>query len=253
MSASTHLHQKPKVWLKPGILLVYGSSLDAEEHSHHAIQIIFPKKKAVCHAENRAYNGNLIIGSQVLHRLALEEGWIILIEPHSKLGQRLNQYLDDQPIRVFSSITGHDVHPDNDENAPLRLFSPYLSMLKYQTNIEHDEPETMDSRIEQLIAQLDMCLSGQCQKPSSWRASDVAEQLGMSESRFLHLFKQHIGIAWRPYLRWRRLICAVYSLMKGEDATSAAHIAGFSDSAHLSRTFREMFGVSIRQVKQMLG
>ena len=32
--------------------------------------------------------------------------------------------------------------------------------------------------------------------------------------------------------------------MRGANLTEAAHLAGFADSAHLSRTFRAMFGVA---------
>ena len=32
--------------------------------------------------------------------------------------------------------------------------------------------------------------------------------------------------------------------MRGASLTEAAHLAGFADSAHLSRTFRAMFGVA---------
>ena len=76
----------------------------------------------------------------------------------------------------------------------------------------------------------------------------LADELNLSESRFLHLFKAEMNIAWRPYLLWRRLLCAINSLQRGLSATEAAHVAGFSDSAHLSRTFRNNFGMTIRQV-----
>lgn len=243
---------KPKVWLKPGILLFYGSNLDTNEHAHHTIQLVFPRANSACFIGEDKIESNLIIGSKVSHKLALEEGWILLVDPYSHLGQRVNQYLGEQTIRTFPSIVGHDMDPTIDANAPLHLFLPYLTMLKKQTRLDDELPTSIDPRIQSLLDELDHCLSGKCRKPSSWRALDVAKQLNISESRFLHLFKQNIGIAWRPYLRWRRLICAVYSLMQGQSATNAAYIAGFSDSAHLSRTFREEFGISIRQIKQVL-
>jgi len=45
--------------------------------------------------------------------------------------------------------------------------------------------------------------------------------------------------------------CAIAAIAKGASATDAAHLAGFSDSAHLSRTFRRFFGMSLRQANSI--
>ncbi len=42
---------------------------------------------------------------------------------------------------------------------------------------------------------------------------------------------------------WARIKRAVRATQRGANATEAALDAGFSDSAHLSRTFRAMFGL----------
>ena len=114
----------------------------------------------------------------------------------------------------------------------------------------YETPSVMDEHwhvIPQLLTELNQCLQGSCIKPANWRAAEVANQLALSESRFLHLFSKELGIAWRPYLLWRRMMCAIQALKHNTSATNAAHLAGFSDSAHLSRTFRNNFGMTIRQ------
>lgn len=78
------------------------------------------------------------------------------------------------------------------------------------------------------------------------RQMDVQEAAGiacLSESRFSHLFVAEIGLPFRTYLLWRRLIVAVDAMAAGDSLTTAAHQAGFADSAHFSRTFLRMFGV----------
>ena len=72
----------------------------------------------------------------------------------------------------------------------------------------------------------------------------LAENIHLSTSRFCHLFKEQIGIPVRRYILWCRIQEAAKELIKGGNFTKAAHAAGFSDSAHFSRTFMEMFGVS---------
>lgn len=53
-----------------------------------------------------------------------------------------------------------------------------------------------------------------------------------------------MGVPIRPYILWLRLQRASYELMNGATATETAHIAGFSDAAHLTRTFRRMLGTT---------
>jgi AraC-like DNA-binding protein len=73
----------------------------------------------------------------------------------------------------------------------------------------------------------------------------LARHACLSESRLRHLFTEQIGIPLRRYVLWLRLMTAVQFAVQGESLTQAAHSAGFSDSAHLCRTFRRMYGVTL--------
>ena len=73
---------------------------------------------------------------------------------------------------------------------------------------------------------------------------DAAKTVFLSPSRFAHLFKDEVGLPFRRYLLWRKLSRAMEEFGRGASLTSAAHAAGFSDSAHLTHTWRQMFGVS---------
>jgi AraC-like DNA-binding protein len=74
-------------------------------------------------------------------------------------------------------------------------------------------------------------------------AADLAHSVGLSEGRLIHLFTQEMGLPIRRYVLWLRLRAVVFALAEGASMTEAAHAAGFADSAHMSRTFREMFGL----------
>jgi AraC-like DNA-binding protein len=67
---------------------------------------------------------------------------------------------------------------------------------------------------------------------------------GLSQSRFMHVFTESVGVPLRPYILWLRLQRASCDLMGGASVTAAAHSAGFSDAAHLTRTFRRMLGMT---------
>jgi AraC-like DNA-binding protein len=78
----------------------------------------------------------------------------------------------------------------------------------------------------------------------------VAASVGLSPSRFLHLFTTSVGVPLRPYVLWLRLQCGASELARGSSVADAAFAAGFSDAAHFTRTFRRMMGATPRQVLQ---
>ena len=75
------------------------------------------------------------------------------------------------------------------------------------------------------------------------RLAELAEQAGLSASRFLHLFKSETGVPLRRYRIWNRMGAAVRACGEGSSLTEAAHAAGFASSAQFSSAFRDMFGM----------
>ena len=65
----------------------------------------------------------------------------------------------------------------------------------------------------------------------------------LSPSRFAHLFSESVGQPFRRYLLWRKLNRAMLAVGRGASLSQAAHEGGFSDSAHLTRTFIQMWGI----------
>lgn len=78
--------------------------------------------------------------------------------------------------------------------------------------------------------------------------ADLADQVHLSESRFNHLFRAEVGISFRRYRSWSRLRSVLYHVAKNQSLTHAALSAGMHDSAHLSRMFRNMIGLTPTQV-----
>jgi AraC-like DNA-binding protein len=66
---------------------------------------------------------------------------------------------------------------------------------------------------------------------------------GLSPAHLQALFVRDVGLPMRTFLLWRRLLVAVAAMAR-LDATGAAHLAGFADLAHFSRTCRRMLGYS---------
>ena len=73
---------------------------------------------------------------------------------------------------------------------------------------------------------------------------ECAARVGLSESRLTHLMVDELGApprTWRRWLKLRRAIGA--TVLRGTNLTQAAHDAGFTDSAHLTRTCKQLTGV----------
>lgn len=71
----------------------------------------------------------------------------------------------------------------------------------------------------------------------------LAAALGISVSSLEHQFKSQIGVPIRMFRTWFRLKAAILQLKEGLTLTEAALRAGFFDSAHFTRTFKEVFGL----------
>ncbi len=237
------------IWLNPGTLVIFGASLDAAPHSHYSIQLVWPMSRALCQFDTGELSGPLIINSQVKHQLQMDAGWVVLVEPRSHLGQQLSECLGQQAVLPISGLIPSSVDAPKPSDNPAPMLSPLFMAigldLDLSKTLSNSPAAISDERITVLLNELDRDLSG------DWKASKVARQVGLSEGRFLHLFSQQMGISWRPYLLWRRMNCAIAAIAKGASATDAAHLAGFSDSAHMSRTFRRFFGMSLRQANSI--
>ena len=73
---------------------------------------------------------------------------------------------------------------------------------------------------------------------------ELSERLGAERTSALRQFKSATGMTFRAYKRWAGLQFATKLIMAGETVRTAAMDAGFSDTAHLSRTFRATFGLT---------
>ena len=105
---------------------------------------------------------------------------------------------------------------------------------------KRDAIQESDPKIEAAIAHIK---SLQGKRVS---VQELACNAGLSESWFMHRFKEVAGMPVRQYVRWIRLVNAIQLVVSGTSFTDAAHAAGFADAPHLSRTFRKVFGKTLQ-------
>ncbi len=96
----------------------------------------------------------------------------------------------------------------------------------------------LDPRIARVVRQL------QLNEGEQVAAADAAASVGLSASRFQHLFAADVGVPYRRYRAWQRMLAAIREIVAGSNFTVAAHAAGYADQAHFAHDFRRMFGAS---------
>jgi AraC-like DNA-binding protein len=73
---------------------------------------------------------------------------------------------------------------------------------------------------------------------------ELVRCLGMERTRALRCFKAATGLTFRRFKLWSALQHAAVRMAERELVRTAAMDAGFADTAHLSRVFSSMFGLS---------
>lgn len=95
----------------------------------------------------------------------------------------------------------------------------------------------MDSRISRAACHL------REQTNPALSADELAARAGLSTSRFLHLFREHVGTSFRRYRLWARMLRVGILLNGRQDLTTVAVEAGFASPSHFSDSFHTMFGL----------
>jgi AraC family transcriptional regulator len=74
--------------------------------------------------------------------------------------------------------------------------------------------------------------------------AELALAAGLSKFHFARLFKDAIGLTPHKYVLKRRIETASQFLKQGEAIAQVAHLFGFTDQSHFTRTFKRIKGVT---------
>ncbi len=82
-----------------------------------------------------------------------------------------------------------------------------------------------------------------------WRLEDLAEEAGLSTSRFAHLFRTRVGQTPLSYLRHWRLVLAKQDIERGDRIARVAARYAYGSPEALSRAFSAQFGRAPRAMR----
>lgn len=236
------------LYLAVGRALYVGPTRDTKAHAHHAIQACFSLDEPFGLREapsNSWMSANAaIIPTNVRHQLdgRGHQLAIFYLEPESHQGRTVVHtrastaitMLDDNMLK-FVRRAVHELAA----NGPQAAVAPNLFNSVFRAlDLAPLDRRMLDLRVARILEQVRA-------DPNCYGSmSKLAATVGLSPRRLRELFKSELGISGQRALLWTRLSLAIRELSEGRSVTDAAHGVGFSDAAHLTRTFQRMFGIA---------
>jgi AraC-like DNA-binding protein len=239
---------KAALYISPTRMLLASPNLVADAHQHAVMQFTcsLDGTPFSVWTENDGWQRTegVLIDSNISHSVKDFSGWQVTacIIPDARKGKRIqDKVLKGAPIKYFESsdiapvieaiqITRHQL---------LETGAGFHALIDavYDHLLQEDSfLPPLDARITSAIHSIRQNIHG------NLSAAALAAEVHLSEHRFLHLFKEQIGAPLRQYILWQRIAVATEAFINGLSAKEAAYEAGFSDPAHFSRTFSQMFG-----------
>jgi AraC-like DNA-binding protein len=227
----------PAVWLWPGQALYAGPGLGLEPHSGSvwclAVGIDAPLTVSV--GARRIVARSTLIPPRLTHHLVVD-------------GRLVSCYLDPASERSRSCLRqfaefhdGVGVHHDA-QQALVTVPADDAAAVRWLAAAAPVAINAIDARIELVAKQI------RDDPATPTPAGELAATVGLSESRFLHLFRQETGSSLRRYRMWSRLLRAGTELAAGHNLSTAAAEAGFASPSHLADRFKTTFGLSATQL-----
>ncbi len=220
-----------------------------EVHAHHAIQLVFKLGGwfELSPPDAAPVPGDVVAVAPDARHLFRSEGLtaILFIEPESRAGRAVQRRLfgdteivaAPMPSRaVLDRLRACQSEPSHLEDIGRALIDELAA---------GEAADVADPRIVAVVSWAARRIDG------TVALAEAAQEVGLSPGRLRHLFVEQTGLPFRTYLLWLRLNLAVARVVAGASLTESAHDAGFSDSAHFSRTFKRMFGVQPAALRLM--
>lgn len=240
-------------WESGSLWLMSTVSSAAEKtspHAHHAIQVTIGLDGSFAfEADRRVVRGAAVaIAPDTRHTFELR-GRVahVFFEPDGRLGRAAHAALfsagsvvpvpAERVAEAKAALLASSSRRNVTDAELVALGRAFVARLSGEAT-----PAPTDFRVQRMIAWAESRLGG------TVGLEDAASAVGLSPGRARHVFVEQTGLPFRAFLLWRRLNRALELYAARQPLTEAAHVAGFSDSAHLSRTFRRMFGVAAAEL-----
>lgn len=231
--------------LWPPLLATRGPGGVSSSHAHHAMHIVLAATGELTVRDKtgkpRAAAG-VLTAPDVPHAIAAggRDLLLVFLDPESEVGASLRAAMTSELLFLSSAQRDRLL----DGATPIAIMATSFGVewtrrvLETLGGAAPAARRRVHPRVRKALAHMRGTLAG---GDASLEA--LAEAVQLSPGRLMHAFTESIGIPLRPYVSWLKVQRAAAAIVAGVPLAQAAHAAGFSDAAHMSRTFRRMFGV----------
>jgi AraC-like DNA-binding protein len=225
-----------------------GKDIISDFHKHYALTVIlsFGEPFTLHTLEGLGGNFHFALIQKNIDFSVETESHIAFIHlvPYSPEGIRLTDC--SQPIKILDRLQSQQC---------LSLIKDwYYSELNHQETVEGIlrsislipelccEQQQLDKRI---LRALQLVMESEDEKLP---VESISKMAHLSVSHFNRLFKKETGLTFRRFVLHSKLIKSIFAIHENSSLTKASFIGGFSDQPHLTRTFKENFGIKPSQL-----
>ena len=236
--------------LWPPLLATEGTGERSAAHAHHAMHFIFALEGRLRVRSSGRWSEapGLLSAPDQTHELDARGARIrlVFLDPESGGGQTLQRRIPSEGgLRLLSAAECGQLVPDAE---PLQLMqragADWIDRACVALGSDRAPARQIHPGVRRALRHLQ---NSAADSPHS--LPELAEVAGLSDGRFMHAFTESIGIPLRPYLAWLKLQRAAAAIVRGSSLSEAAFGAGFSDAAHMTRSFRRMLGVKPSELR----
>lgn len=214
---------KGELWVGSDYCLVNGQTGHTQPHAHYAHQVLIAREGKV----------QAMIQGQIQH------GAVLLVESN----QQHAILESEQPsITLFAEPLAFDLEALR--HVCLQCGPDLERLIESMRRLKRRRLDPRLGKALERIRELD---------DEALPAGILAREAAISISQLERLFSGTLGLSVCRLVLWQRLRHALLLALSGYNLTTAASAAGFSDSAHLSRSVRRQFGIrsdlSLRHLK----
>jgi AraC-like DNA-binding protein len=222
-------------------MIVWGPGYSAKAHRHHCIQLVMALNGTLSIRRGTGSRwlrcGAALVRPDAPHEVDARNTTVLIafVDAHSDWGSALNERIEKDIFPVHENQVFRWRH-----RLGLPLNQRRVDRWARLELLRARRPARIHPRVQRVMKYLRERIG----VVDDFSLKSLSGMSGLSPTRFMHVFTESVGVPLRPYILWLRLQRACCDLMAGHTVTESAHNAGFSDAAHLTRTFRRMLGVS---------